>query len=181
MSAPGQKAKFSLRANVFRCAPINGHQQARTSCLKSANCRTAGSVRSINISLRWKMLVSCIPSSGAYPPITYEAIRELASRKDAGALNALAEAAAVEDQFLRRTAIEAIGCHPQGRELCAVILSALGDPSEFVVRTACEVVAKWEFSEAHELMIALLANASKATRQAAIRALGTIWIDADFR
>jgi hypothetical protein len=137
-------------------------------------------VRNINISQHWKMLVSCIPSSGTYPPITYEAIRELASREDAGALNALAEAAAVEDQFLRRTAIEAIGCHPQGRELCAIILSALGDPSEFVVRTACEVVAQWEFSEAHELVIALLANASKATRQAAIRALGIIWVDADF-
>jgi HEAT repeats len=59
-------------------------------------------------------------------------------------------------------------------------LSALGDASEYVVRTACEVVAQWEFSEAHEPVAALLADASKATRQAAIRALDTIWVDADF-
>jgi hypothetical protein len=48
------------------------------------------------------------------------------------------------------------------------------------VRTACEVVAQWELNEAHELVVALLANASKATRQTAIRTLGTIWVDAEF-
>jgi HEAT repeat protein len=126
------------------------------------------------------MLVSRIPFSGARRPITHEVIRELASREDIRALNALAEAAAVEDQFLRRTAVEVIGRHPQGRELRSMILSALGDPSEYVVRAACEVVAQWEFSEAHALVVALLAHASKATRQAAIRALDTIWADADF-
>jgi HEAT repeat protein len=76
--------------------------------------------------------------------------------------------------------MEVIGRHPRGRELHTIILSALDDPSEYVVRTACEVVAQWELNEAHELVVALLANASKATRQTAIRALGTIWVDADF-
>jgi HEAT repeat protein len=124
--------------------------------------------------------VSRISFAGDQPPITHEFIRELGSREDAGALKALAEAAAVEDQFLRRTAMDAIGRHPQGRELRTIILSAFGDPSEYVVRTACEVVAQWELNEAHELVVALLANPSKATREAAIRALGTIWVDADF-
>jgi hypothetical protein len=126
------------------------------------------------------MLVSRIPLSGARRPTTHEAIRTLVSREDAGVLSALAEAAAVEDQFLRRTAIEVIGRHSQGRELCTIIMSALGDPSEYVVRAACEVVAQWKFREAHTLVAALLVDASKATRQAAIRALDTIWIDADF-
>ncbi len=126
------------------------------------------------------MLLSHITASSANPPITHEGIRELGSRKDAGALNALAEAAAGKDQFLRRTAIEVIGRHQQGRELGAIILSALGDPSGYVVRAACEVVAQWELSEAHELVVALLASAATTTRQAAIRALGAIWLDADF-
>ena len=124
--------------------------------------------------------MSRIPLSGARRPTTHEAIRTLVSGEDAGVLSALAEAAAVEDQFLRRTAIEVIGCHSHGRELCTIIMSALGDPSEYVVRAACEVVAQWKFREAHTLVAALLVDASKATRQAAIRALDTIWIDADF-
>jgi hypothetical protein len=130
--------------------------------------------------LHWKTLVSRMPFSGANPPITHEVIPELASQEDAGAVNALAEAAALKDQFIRRTAIEAIGRHPQGRELRTIILSALRDPSEYVVRTACEVVAQWELNEAHELVVALLAKVSTATRQTAIRTLGTIWVDADF-
>jgi hypothetical protein len=48
--------------------------------------------------LHWTTLVSRIP-------FTHDVIRELASQQDAGALNALAQAAAVEDQFIRRTAI----------------------------------------------------------------------------
>jgi hypothetical protein len=130
--------------------------------------------------LHWKTVVSRVPLSGVHPPNTHEVIRELASQDDAGALNALAEAAVVEDQFIRRTAMEGIGRHPPGREFRAIILSALRDPSEYVVRTACEVVAQWELNEAHELVVALLANASKATRQTAIRTLSAIWVDADF-
>jgi len=118
--------------------------------------------------------------SDGKPPLIHEVIRELEAREDAGALTALVEAAAAEDQFLRRTAIEVIGRHPHGRELCAVILGALGDRSEYVVRTACEVVAHWGLNEAHERVVALLANVSRATRRAAIRTLGAIWLDADF-
>ena len=78
-----------------------------------------------------------MPIIDARLPTTHEAIRELGSHEDAAALKALAEVAAVHDQFLRRTALEVIGRHPQGRELCAIILGAFADPSEYVVRTAC--------------------------------------------
>jgi HEAT repeat protein len=119
-----------------------------------------------------------MPEPAAKSPGTHEAIRELASREDAVAQ--LAEAAAVNDQFLRRTAIEAIGRHPRGRELSAIILGALGDASGYVVRTACNVVAQWRLSEAHDHVLPLLANVSAATRRSAIRALGAIWVDTDF-
>jgi HEAT repeat protein len=64
--------------------------------------------------------------------------------------------------------------------LSAIILGALGDSSGYVVRTACDVVAQWKLSEAHDLVQPLLANRSAVTRRSAIRALGTIWVDTDF-
>jgi HEAT repeat protein len=138
------------------------------------------SQRTIKIFVHWKKLVSRISLPGGQPPMTHEVIRELEFREDAETLKALAQAAASDDQFLRRTAMEVIGRHPQGRELRTIILSAFGDPSEYVVRTACDVVALWGLNEAHKLVAALLTNASKVTRQTAIRALGTLWVDADF-
>jgi len=113
-------------------------------------------------------------------PITHEAIRALGSRNDAEALVTLAAVAAVDDQFLRRTAMEMIGRHPRGRELSAIILNALRDPSEYVVRTACDVVGEWSLREAHDLVLPLLANDSGGTRRSALRALGSIWAEADF-
>lgn len=113
-------------------------------------------------------------------PTTHEAIRELASSEDAAALTLLTEIAVGEDQFLRRTALEVIGSHPQVRLLHSIILNALSDPSGYVVRTACEIVAKREMAEAHDLVFPLLSSVSGSTRAAALRALCAIWRTADF-
>ena len=113
-------------------------------------------------------------------PATHEAIRALGPRNDAEALVALAAAAALDDQFLRRTAVEIIGHHLRGRELSTIILNGLRDPSQYVVRTACDVVAEWGLKEAHDLILSLLANGSESTRRSALRALGSIWADTDF-
>jgi HEAT repeat protein len=113
-------------------------------------------------------------------PTTHEAIRELVSRQDAAALELLADVAASDDQFLRRTAVEVVGNHLQFRSLQSVILNALTDRSEYVVRTACDVVAKCKISEAHDLILSLLESISGSTRQTALRALSAIWRDADF-
>jgi HEAT repeat protein len=117
---------------------------------------------------------------GVQLPATHDAVRELGSREDAAALTTLAVAAAVDDQFLRRTALEVIGRHPRGRELSAIVLEAFRDPSEYVVRAACEIAEQWKLLEAHDLVLSHLANASGATRRAAVRALGAIWVDTDF-
>ena len=111
---------------------------------------------------------------------THQAIRALGSHDEPGILAALAFAATIEDPFLRRTAMETIGRHPQGRELRTYILSGLSDRSEYVVRIACNVVMQWGLLEAHDLVLPLLTNASVATRQSAIRTLGAIWVDSDF-
>jgi HEAT repeat protein len=109
-----------------------------------------------------------------------DSIRELGSREDDLVLQALVGAAGAEDQFFRRRALEVIGFHARGRELQAVVLNAICDSSEYVVRTACDVVERRELREAHDSVLALLASPSAATRQSAIRALGTIWFDIDF-
>jgi len=114
-------------------------------------------------------------------PTTHQAIRDLASCDEPSALASLEKAAAGEDQFLRRTAIEAIGRHPSGRELRSVVLAALTDPSEYVVRTACEVVEQWALGEARDAVVNLLTSASASTRRSAIRALHTIAVRADAR
>jgi HEAT repeat protein len=114
-------------------------------------------------------------------PIRQDAVRELEFRNDSAALTALAEAANAGDQFLRRMAVEVIGRHSRGRELNGVVLKALQDTSGYVVRTACDVVARWNLPDAHNFVVALLMNTSASTRQSAIRALTILWVDADFR
>lgn len=113
-------------------------------------------------------------------PTTQEGVRELTFRQDMGALQLLTDVAGSDDEFLRRTAVEVIGNHPQARSLQPVIVKALKDPSGYVVRTACDVVAKCEIFEAHDVVLSNIASVSGATRRAAIRALSVIWNEPDF-
>lgn len=114
-------------------------------------------------------------------PLTHESIRALALRDDGEALTLLSVASSASDQFIRRSAIEAIGRLPRGQELRTSILDALTDSSDYVVRAACEVVARWTWSEAHDVVVSALASLSPPTREAAIRTLGAIWRENDFR
>jgi len=113
--------------------------------------------------------------------LTHDSIRAVLSRDDAEALMVLREACANSDHFIRRTAIEIIGRHPGGQALRAIVLKALADPSEYVVRTACEVVAHWRCDPAHDAVTALLRDPAHATRRSAIRAISAIWRELDFQ
>jgi HEAT repeat protein len=118
--------------------------------------------------------------SRAELPATHQAVRDLASRNEPSALTALKETAAqAQDQFVRRLAIEVIGGHPRGREMSAVIFSALGDASEYVVRAACDVVGKWKLNEAHDAIATLLTNPLKFEPTERHSGLGRDWLDAD--
>jgi len=114
-------------------------------------------------------------------PLTHESIRALLARDDAEALTVLREASANSDHFIRRTAIEIIGRHSGGQALRAVVLEALADPSEYVVRAACDVITHWKCDEAHDAVTALLRDPAHATRQGAIRAIRAIWQERDFQ
>ncbi|MGJ5094902.1 HEAT repeat domain-containing protein [Bradyrhizobium oligotrophicum] len=121
--------------------------------------------------------MSHIPSA----PLTHGSLRALLTRNDAVALTTLREAFAGFDQFIRRTAIEIIGRHPSGQDLRDLVLSALTDPSEYVVRAGCKIIEDWKWDAAHDVVAPLLWSTSWETRRAAIRALGAIWRQADFR
>lgn len=112
--------------------------------------------------------------------MSHDAVRGLATRGDADALKALVDVTVVADPFLRRTAIEALGRHPLGREQQAAVLGALQDPSAYVVCTACDVVAQWQAKEARTSVLALLLDPAASTRLAALRAVKAVWDHADF-
>ncbi|MGJ4911339.1 HEAT repeat domain-containing protein [Bradyrhizobium sp. HKCCYLS2033] len=114
-------------------------------------------------------------------PLTHGSLRALLTRNGAEALTALREASADPDQFIRRTAIEIIGRHPSGRDLHNVVLSALTDPSEYVVRAGCRIIEDWKWDAVHDVVAALLRSTSRETRRTAIRTLSAIWRQADFQ
>lgn len=113
--------------------------------------------------------------------MTYEAIRSLVSRNDDEALSKLRTLSTASDAFVRRTAIEVIGQHRRGRELCAIIVAALSDQSNYVRRTACGIVELWKLAEAHDLLLLFLKEPEASTRECALRALAAVWISTDFQ
>ncbi|WP_315780820.1 HEAT repeat domain-containing protein [Bradyrhizobium sp. SZCCHNR2011] len=93
----------------------------------------------------------------------------------------LRDAAASADQFIRRTAVEVIGRHVSGRNLSDLILCALADRSEYVVRAGCQVIEDWKWDAAHGAISNLIKSPSGSTRQVSIRTLGAIWRQSDFQ
>ncbi|WP_316237977.1 HEAT repeat domain-containing protein [Bradyrhizobium sp. SZCCHNR1015] len=114
-------------------------------------------------------------------PFTHESIRALLTRPDAAALALLRDASASADEFIRRTAVEIIGRHASGRNLNDVILRALADQSDYVVRAGCKVIEDWRWDAAHDAISNLIKSPSVSTRQVSIRTLGAIWQQTDFQ
>jgi HEAT repeat protein len=96
------------------------------------------------------------------------------------ALAALIRAARHSDPHIRRAGIEALALHVRGREAGQIAIDGLEDVSMTVVRTACETVAALGLQAAHSRILRLLRDPAPATRQAAIRALDSLWTPEDF-
>jgi hypothetical protein len=58
--------------------------------------------------------------------------------------------------------LEVIGFHARGRELQAVVLNAICDSSEYVVRTACDVVERWELRGGARLCVGAAGEALRS-------------------
>jgi HEAT repeat protein len=84
------------------------------------------------------------------------------------------------DPQVRRIAVEAIGVHPQGNRLDAIVCDLLSDPHGAVVRSACEAAAVKHVLAAHESIRRLIDAREESTRAASLRALRALWQESDF-
>jgi HEAT repeat protein len=110
----------------------------------------------------------------------HELIRDLAKSGDEQSMLRICEFAEHRDQFIRTTAMEAIGRHKLGRQQMGALRKGLGDASAYVNRAACEAVGNLELHELRATLKPLLRNLEPATRMAAIATLSQIWDDGDF-
>lgn len=108
------------------------------------------------------------------------AFRALGSDSSSEALEVLVRATSSQDWAIRRLAAEAIGNHPRRVEALATLRPLLSDTSEYVVRTACETLAKLGDHDSHDAIAALLKVPQSATRVGAARALRHLWQESDF-
>ena len=113
-------------------------------------------------------------------PARWAAFVALAHTPGEPALAILAEHARSPDPHVRRMAVEAIGVHPDGRHMDAVVCSLLLDTHDFVARSACEAAARHRLAAAHDPIVKLLDARTESTRVAGLRALRELWRDADF-
>jgi len=113
-------------------------------------------------------------------PEAWAACTALAHNPDAEALQVLTNLATHRDWRFRRSALGALAAHPLARTAAPLVVAALSDPSEFVVRTACETASALLLAEAHATIVGLAASSDPRTREASIRALSRLWQPSDF-
>jgi hypothetical protein len=73
-----------------------------------------------------------------------------------------------------------IGEHANGQTEKGVVLEALDDESELVVRTACEAIVKLRLQEANERLVSLF-DGSPLVQHAALNALWYVWLPTNFQ
>ena len=113
-------------------------------------------------------------------PVRWAAFVALAHAPEESALAVLSESVRSSDPHVRRSAVEAIGVHAEGRRLSAQVCSLLSDTHDFVVRSACEAAAHHHLTDAHDAVLALLDAKPESSRETALQALRELWQDADF-
>jgi len=113
-------------------------------------------------------------------PERWAAFVALAHTPGESALTTLTDSARSSDPYARRAAVEAIGVHPEGHRLGALVCNLLSDTHDFVVRSACEAAARHRVTEAHDAVVRLLDATPEASRVAALHALRELWRDGDF-
>jgi HEAT repeat protein len=114
------------------------------------------------------------------PSKRWNAVFALADHSDPTCLGVLRCLFESPDIDLRSAIVFIIGEHANGQTERGVVLDALNDESELVVRTACEVVSKLRLQEANKCLISLL-DGSPAVQHAALNALGHVWLPINFQ
>ena len=113
-------------------------------------------------------------------PARWAAFVALAHTHGEPALAVLRASAESPDPHVRRIAVEAIGIHPEGNRLDAVLCRLLSDAHGTVVRSACEAAAVKRVTAAHDSILRLIDAGEESTRVVSLRALRTLWQESDF-
>lgn len=113
-------------------------------------------------------------------PERWAAFVALAHTPSESALAALADSARSSVPHVRRAVVEAIGVHPEGGRLGALVCSLLSDSHDFVVRSACEAATRHRVTEAHDAIVRLLDATPEASCIAALQALRELSREGDF-
>ena len=112
--------------------------------------------------------------------LAWASFRALSHLGTSASLKKLIELSQSSDWRFRRSAIDAIAYHPEAEEAIETIGKALSDSAEYVVRVACEVVAKLKFVVLHDNVLHLLTSNNPNTREYAVKTLSEIWQTDDF-
>jgi HEAT repeat protein len=113
-------------------------------------------------------------------PARWAAFVALAYTPGEPALAVLRASAESPDPHLRRIAVEAIGIHPEGNRLDAVLCRLLSDAHGAVVRSAIEAAAVKRVIAAHDSILRLIDAGEESTRVVSLRALRALWQETDF-
>lgn len=113
-------------------------------------------------------------------PLAWAACIALGQHPGRDAFALLVDLADSPDWRYRRAAVEALAGHQLGREAAALLGKRLGDPSPYVVRTACRAVALLGLHSLHDAVAVLLRAREAPTRTEALAALATLWQPTDF-
>jgi HEAT repeat protein len=114
------------------------------------------------------------------PPACWIAFAALGERDDPESLAPLVNETHSDDEHRRRAAVEAIGKHGAGATASGIVRDLLIDKSPVVLRSAIEAAANIQDQGSHGLIVGALGVGDPATRQTALRALGTLWEPGDF-
>ena len=113
-------------------------------------------------------------------PEAWAACLALGYKTDKAAFEVLEELAVSDDWRYRRAAIEAMATHHLALTRTAFFCACLTDPSPYVVRTACKVVAELKLEDACDSLRKLVHSDAGNTRIAALIALKELWQPSDF-
>ncbi|NLT68051.1 MAG: hypothetical protein GXX84_15720 [Acidobacteria bacterium] len=114
------------------------------------------------------------------PHMRTAAFTALAYSSEPSSLDAILAYVDSTDWTVRRVALHALSHHEKAHFFEERITGYLADPSEYVVRTACQIVERLGLRSAHERVLSLLRNSQESTRRYAVRALTSIWQITDF-
>ena len=113
-------------------------------------------------------------------PICWVVIRALSAKNEIEALETLVGLINSPDWRFRRSAAEAIGISPIGRDSSEDICRLLYDPNSYVKRAAIEAAAKLRLSCAHDKILSLIKAVDVNTKITALAALEDLWNPGDF-